>query len=128
MRRALAAALMTAACATQAAPALPAGQWTLLSLGGALIEGPQPPTLSFSDGRAAGFAGCNQFFATVTREDDATKLTAIGSTRMYCAGAPMETEARYLAMLGAMNSFRLEGDTLVLLDSAGQEIARYGRG
>lgn len=51
------------------------------------------------DGRAYGNAGCNHWFAGYTLIGDKISFSAAGSTRMMCAPALMEQEARFLDSL-----------------------------
>lgn len=53
-----------------------------------------------ADGRAYGNAGCNHWFAGYSLDGDRLSFGAAGSTRMMCAPALMEQEARFLDSLG----------------------------
>lgn len=110
-------ALLTA-CATPAA--LPGGEWTLISAEAV------KPTIAFDGERASGFAGCNRFFAAVTRADGHVSLTGIGATRMFCEGR-MQIEQDYLAKLGQVAAVRTEGAELSLRDADGRELLRFSR-
>jgi heat shock protein HslJ len=121
MRLVLMSALFAAACASApAASSLAGTHWTLA---GSAAE--RPPTLDFTDTGAAGFAGCNQWFATLRQEAGALRFESIGSTRMACEGPRMEVERSFLAALERARNARRDGDTLVLLDEAGGEAARF---
>lgn len=121
----LAAALALSACASPP-PADPTlgREWTLVG------EGENRPTIFFDDDRAAGFAGCNRFFATATRgPNGAISLSGIGATRMFCEGR-MEIETDYLAKLALVAGAQRdeeEEDQLILLDAQGRELLRYVR-
>jgi heat shock protein HslJ len=54
------------------------------------------------DGRAYGNAGCNHWFAGYTLAGDKISFSAAGSTRMMCAPALMEQEARFLDSLSTI--------------------------
>jgi heat shock protein HslJ len=99
-------------------------EWTLVG------AGENRPTIFFDEDRAAGFAGCNRFFATAERgEGGALRLSNIGATRMYCEGR-MDSEARYLAALAEVAAARRdaeEEDELLLLDAQGRVLLRYAR-
>lgn len=86
-----------------------------------------PPTITFEGNRASGFAGCNRWFAQVTRDGDALSFGGVGATRMMCDAAPMEIERRFVEALANTEMARLDGDTLVLSDIAGAELARFQR-
>ena len=127
----LAAAALLAACTTAtptpAPTPLPSGEWRLVD-GGA-----RPPTIQFArEGeteRAAGFAGCNRWFGTVTRSDaGAVSLSAIGATRMACMeGDTMQREAAFLEQLGRVTAVREDGGALVLSDASGAALLRFTR-
>jgi heat shock protein HslJ len=72
-------------------------------------------------GRLSGSAGCNRFTAAYTATDTELRIKAAASTRMFCGDPPgvMEQEAAFLAALGEAVRFRLEEDSLLLLDAAG---------
>ncbi|GAM97901.1 lipoprotein [alpha proteobacterium U9-1i] len=118
---------LLAACATaDMSPANPGpsldGEWREAT------RALHPPTITFEGERASGFAGCNRWFATVTRgEYPALTFSAVGSTRMMCEGAQMTIEREFLAALGDTQMAAVEGDQLVLSDIAGAEVARFQR-
>ncbi len=109
---------LLAACATPAT--LPSGEWTLISAEAV------KPTIALEGDRASGFAGCNRFFATVTRADGHVSLTGIGATRMFCEGR-MQIEQDYLAKLGQVAAVQADGAELSLRDAEGRELLRFSR-
>lgn len=127
MKRALAlcacvAALAGCASAPPRDPTL-GPEWMLVG------EGENRPTIFFDEDRAAGFAGCNRFFATARREGSGLSLSHIGVTRMYCEGR-MEAEQDYIARLGQVASARRDeddDDELLLLDAQGRVLLHYAR-
>lgn len=127
MRAILLAAALLAACANQALS--PLGDlantdWTLASETGAA----SPPTLTFEAGRAAGFAGCNRWFASVTQDGEALRFGNVGTTRMACTAEPAAAaERNFLAALAATRYGRYDQDALVLLDENQQQLARFER-
>lgn len=88
---------------------------------------PHPPTITFEDGRASGYAGCNRWFASVTRAGDALRFGQAGATRMACAEPAMAAERRFLTVINATRAARIIGDELILTDEAGAELARFSR-
>lgn len=90
--------------------------------------GEHAPTIAFADGRASGHAGCNRWFAS-TRAGEGVAFTFgdVGSTRMMCEPARMEVERRFLAALNDTQIAAVEGDTLILRDIAGADLARFAR-
>lgn len=126
MRAILLSAVLLAACANQ--PPSPHGdlansEWVLANETGAA----SPPTLAFEDERASGFAGCNRWFATPTRNGEALSFAGIGLTRMMCSPQAMEAERDFVAALEGTASARIEGDQLLLSDASGAEMARFRR-
>jgi heat shock protein HslJ len=72
------------------------GVWRLIGLNG------EPPkntiTLAFTnDGRIAGQAPCNTYFAAATVEGERIAISGIGATRRACDG--LDEEGRYLQAL-----------------------------
>ena len=88
------------------------------------------PTAEFDEsGRVSGSAGCNRYTATYTASDEAMRISAAASTRVFCADPPgvMEQEAAFLAALAETASFRLTGDSLQLLDASGNVLVALDR-
>lgn len=117
---------LLAACATAAAPVNSGpsldGEWREAT------RATHAPTITFEGERASGFAGCNRWFGTVTRgEYPALTFSGVGSTRMMCEAAQMTIEQEFLAALSGAQTARVDGDQLVLADSAGAELARFQR-
>ncbi len=110
---------------------LPTGvEWSLVELEGAAAEqgaGGRAATLMLdaAERRASGFTGCNQFGGGYILEGTEFRFTPLVSTRMACDPG-MELERRYTAALDAVRSYRVDGDTLVLL-GGDRELARYVR-
>ncbi len=71
-------------------------------------------TLNFADDGINGSAGCNSYFGEANQSGSSLTFGAIGSTRMACPEPIMQQENAYLAALGTVSSFTLEGDQLTL--------------
>ena len=69
-------------------------------IGDEAVIGRTPVSLTLSEGRAYGNAGCNHWFAGYTLAGEHLRFEAPGSTRKLCAPALMEQEQRFLAALG----------------------------
>jgi heat shock protein HslJ len=68
------------------------------------------------DGTASGSSGCNQYNGSYTTEGASLSFGPLASTQMACADADINAqEAAYLAALGTVASFRLQGTRLDLL-------------
>ncbi|SMQ72102.1 putative lipoprotein [Devosia lucknowensis] len=94
--------------------------WTVTSIGGRPVTGSTPLTFSVAaDYRASGSAGCNNYFAEASIEDNAMSFGPAAATRKACEPALMEQERAYLAALAAIASLEHDGDSLRLKDAAG---------
>lgn len=112
------------------ASAVPAGQpdlegseWNLVELRGAALLPGTNITLSFEEGNAGGFAGCNAYGgAYETAGGGALSIGMIQMTLMACLEPEgvMEQESAYLATLPEAASYRVAGDRLEIVDGAGQ--------
>jgi heat shock protein HslJ len=79
-----------------------------------------------TDGTLSGNGGCNSYSATWTTTGDAgLTLGPISSTAMACDALP--TEGQYFTALGAVTSYRIEGDELTLRDATGAVQVTYTR-
>jgi len=82
-------------------------------------------TLDVADGRVAGTAACNRYFADIAQPEDPVPLAlafeAIGVTRMACPEPRMSAEDRFLDRLAGADAFNFEFGELVILYTAGGE-------
>jgi heat shock protein HslJ len=123
---------VAAGCSTM--PAVPdapiTGQtWQLVEVRGSAAasgaNGSRATLILGADGRASGYAGCNQFGGGYTMSGTDLRFSALAMTRMYCEGA-MELETRYGSALEATRAWRVRDGQLELL--AGDEVlARFTR-
>lgn len=106
----------TLACGSANDITHPTGEWTLKTLPGEDISVLKKPiTLVFTtNAKANGFAGCNQYFGSVTTNQSAIEFTGMGSTKMFCQET-MNLEDKFLSALAKSNVFRVEGNSLQLL-------------
>ena len=79
------------------------------------------------DGRVAGSAGCNQYTASYSLEDDTIAFGPAAATRKMCSepSGIMEQESAYLAALGSATIIHIEGDELLLTNADGVRIATF---
>jgi heat shock protein HslJ len=84
-------------------------------------------TAKLLDGQMAGSAGCNRYMASYAIEGDTIAFGPAASTRMMCASPDgiMEQEQGYLAVLGAVNAYRISGKELELVDVNGALLATF---
>jgi heat shock protein HslJ len=109
-RGALPAAMMLSGCAAATGPAATTsvadrlqGEWALIELNGAPVEG----TMAFDGARLSAFAGCNRMGGAYRLEGARLEVASLAQTQMYCASEqpggvnPMEVEAAVGAVLMA---------------------------
>jgi len=85
-----------------------------------VIAGTTITTIFGDDGRVAGSAGCNRYFAQYTVTGRSLSIGPAGSTKMFC-GTPgvMQQESTYLALLSQAMTFTIDGDRLTVSDAKG---------
>ncbi len=87
---------------------------------------PHGATMAFTAERASGYAGCNQWFASVTHEGEALRFGAIGTTRRACLNdVQAATERSFLEALRATRFAHYDQNALVLLDENQLVIAEF---
>ena len=82
------------------------------------------PSATFTDDTVGGSTGCNRFTASYTVDGDAMEIGEIASTRMACPPPADAIERAYLAALGRVAAWHLDGSELVLADDD-NELLRY---
>lgn len=85
------------------------------------------PSIEFQQNRAGGDTSCNRWFSTVANDGPALRFGGINTTRRACAPEIMEIEREFVADLTATERAQIEGDTLILYDISGAELARFTR-
>ena len=83
------------------------------------------PSATFAKGTVAGSTGCNRFTASYTVDGDAMEIGTIAATRMACPPPADAVERTYLAALGRVAAWHLDGSELVLADAEHDELLRY---
>ena len=79
-------------------------------------------TITFEiDGRVHGRGGCNRYFGSSTIDGEQVSLSALGSTKMACAPALMDQEARFFEALESAERWGLDEHGLLLIHSAGAD-------
>jgi len=101
---------------TNRAPAtLPGSAWQVTTFAGQNPLADHPITFEFdTEGNIAGDASCNRFGGTCTIEGDTMKVGPLRSTRRACEPDIMQQEHKFLALLGSVTNWSLEGEELVL--------------
>ena len=87
---------------------------------------PNDQTLNFKDGKIATFTGCNRGMGSYTEGEDGASLTfsLMATTRMACEEAAMKAEADWIALMAKVKSYALEDNELLLMDEAGETLAK----
>ena len=95
------------------------GSWEMVDstfIGAGRIPGVPRATLTFEEGRISVYSGCNRASAGAQHAEGRLEVSALTATRRAC-GEPLNTfETRYFNLLRAQPVYRLEGDTLMLID------------
>ena len=98
-------------------------EWKLVTINSEDVSGIEPPiTLSLDEAqkKISGFAGCNRFFGGYEMNETTLRFSNIGSTKMFCQDKS-STENWYLQTLSEVQSFKTEGEKLLLLN--GESVA-----
>ncbi len=119
-------ALLAGCAGTAAAPDLDGTGWQLVEMKGTKLPLHVLITLSFEKGQAGGSGACNSYGSEYTQDGAKLSFGQIVSTLMYCDGV-MDYEMGYTDALGTVESFRLEGDRLSLLDESGAVVLVFGK-
>jgi heat shock protein HslJ len=104
------------------------GTWAVTEVRSGTIPDDTVPTLMFEAGRLAGFAGCNNFGASLeVGEGGALKLGPAAITRRACPAPQMDVEVAVLRALQRINAVAFEGDGQIVLSAFGTVMLRATR-
>ena len=93
------------------------------------VVGRNPVSLTFSEDRAYGNAGCNHWFASYQLDAQTLRFSEIGSTRKMCAPALMEQEQRFLQAMGKVQRWDISPiDQLRLWPAEGKPLRFWEEG
>lgn len=98
-------------------------EWELVELNGRFPIPNSRTTLSFNDGNAGGFAGCNDYGASYTVEDDDALAFGEGAKNEQGCIEPegiLGQEEEFVAMLIQMTTFTMQGEQLLLTSADGK--------
>jgi len=105
----------------QTTTALPGSAWQVTTFAGQNPLADHPITFEFdTEGNIAGNASCNRFGGTCTVEVDTMKIGPLRSTRRACEPDVMRQEQQFLALLGAVTAWSMDGEELVLTTPDGE--------
>jgi len=107
--------------------------WMLVSYGDpsepqAVLEGSEiTAEFDSAEGRVHGSAGCNSYFGMYEANEDHLTVGPIGSTEMYCLSPEnvMEQETAYLAALGSVATYHIQGDRLEMRNADGTLVLQF---
>jgi heat shock protein HslJ len=106
--------------------AIDATAWVLTTLPGTAVPSLDVPTLRFESGRVQGSDGCNRYNAPYTAVDGRLQIGPNGaSTLMACPEPASRLAAFFNAALARVQSYRLDGQSLVLRDAGGATLASF---
>ena len=102
--------------------------WKLVRLGAApvqVVEKQREPHLIFaaSELRLSGHGGCNRVTGSFEVDGDRLKIGPMATTRMACP-VGMEQEQRFLRAVQTVETFRIRGSHLEMMDATGAVVAR----
>ncbi len=100
--------------------------WNLISMGSKTNQNPILADslvnlqFNFEENKIVGKASCNSYFAEIEISGDEIKISAPGSTMMYCEPEElMAQETAFLMALGEVHTFNIENGELSILYSNG---------
>lgn len=122
-------ALLLAASPAGAAPAespLLDVTWDARAIGETPIQPGIDITLQIgSDMRAVGSGGCNSFFSQATVTPDSLSISHLARTERSCFYERNMLEQSYFEALKSSVAWVIDGDTLILLDTAGKPTVTF---
>jgi len=105
----------------QSSASLPGSAWQVTTFAGQSPLADHPITFEFdTEGNIAGDASCNRFGGTCTIEGNTLKIGPLRSTRRACEPDIMQQEHKFLALLGAVTTWSMDGNELVLTTPDGE--------
>ncbi len=99
--------------------------WILAELPELPLTGQHDLTLRFEQGRATGSDGCNRFMGQYAATAATIKISAGAGTQMACPPEIMSQAMTYRNALSGAIGYRIDGNTLSLLDASGNVTARF---
>ncbi|CAD0183670.1 heat-inducible protein [Ruegeria sp. THAF57] len=104
-------------------------KWMATGLNGKPLETEKRPELAFAEGGAfSGSGGCNRFAGEAEIAGSQIDFPDnMAATLMACPPPLDEIEREFFKALSGVTAYAFKGDTLVLLDSAGQAVIQFAR-
>lgn len=89
-------------------------QWQLVRVNAMNITPENNFTITFHQDKSVnGTGACNRFFGQYSTEGGKIKIGPLGATKMMCHG--IETEDAFFQMLDKIDTYTIDGNTLMLL-------------
>ena len=105
----------------QPAITLHGSAWEVVSFDGQTPLADHPISFEFdTEGNIAGDASCNRFGGACKIEGDKIEVGPLRSTRRACEPDIMQQEHKFLALLGAVSGWSMDGDEIVLTAPDGE--------
>lgn len=102
---------------------LPGSAWQVTTFAAQTPLANHPITFEFdAEGNIAGNGSCNRFGGTCTIDGNTIKLGPLRSTRRACEPEIMQQEHKFLALLGAAQTWEITPDDTLVLHSPDGEI------
>ncbi len=113
----------------QGAATIENSNWTAIGINGDVLNTERPPQLDFAQGGAfSGTGGCNRFTGQAELSGNALEFPDnIAATLMACPPELESVEDQFFAALQSVSSYAMAGDSLVLLDAAGEPVLKFMR-
>ncbi|MBO9411203.1 MULTISPECIES: YbaY family lipoprotein [unclassified Ruegeria] len=114
---------------SQPAASLDGTNWTAIGINGEVVDAKRPPQITFAQGGAfGGTGGCNRFSGQAEISGDSLNFPDnMAATLMACPPELEEVEDQFLAALQTVTRYAMAGDSLVLLDAAGEPVLKFVR-
>jgi heat shock protein HslJ len=98
--------------------------WTLTTIASgdavsSVLNGTEVTAGFTADATVSGSGGCNRYSGSYTWTGDQLSFSPLASTKMACADDVMAQESVFLASMGDVASFAIEGSQLTLSDGSG---------
>jgi heat shock protein HslJ len=105
----------------QTTAALPGSAWQVTTFAGQTPLADHPITFEFdTEGNIAGDASCNRFGGSCSVDGDKIEVGPLRSTRRACEPEVMQQEQKFLALIGAVTTWSMDGEELVLTAPEGE--------
>ncbi|RHW77277.1 META domain-containing protein [Colwellia sp. RSH04] len=99
------------------------GQWQVIQLNDIGVLAQHSASLIFTDkNKLTGTTGCNNFHTNYTTNKEALSFSMLATTRKMCHEKLMKQESLFLQNLGAVNSYQIKDQQLLLLNNTGSTI------